>query len=227
MSVIVSNQNSIQENYNLSVAIVSGKVSVAQIEIGLKISDVFKKPIIKELFKNRESDAFATIKTLVTRFLDSFSFSSKLNESQIEIIAVDTFEKFSYESIHDIILFFKMARAGRFGTTSRGVDSNLIFGTWFPMYMEQKSVERENLIELERKKHSLEIRGASKEEVLAEYEKIEAKKRHIATFRYIDSLEGNITREQLEEMILQWEKDPVKSKYLRHLKSLRLRNLKQ
>ena len=59
------------------------------------------------------------------------------------MLTIDTLEHFSYESLEDIILFFKMARTGAFGSTKKGVDSNLIYGEWFPAYLEKKAQIRE------------------------------------------------------------------------------------
>ncbi|MDB0600069.1 hypothetical protein PL373_02635 [Tenacibaculum maritimum] len=89
---------------------------------------------------------------------NSFAFATKLTDDQIDILTVDALDKFSHESLEDILLFFKMARSGKFGTTKRGVDSNLIFGEWFPMYLDLKSRERETVIENQKKLESLKIK---------------------------------------------------------------------
>lgn len=124
-----------QETLDLAKAIITKNINLGFYELQLSIDKTIDKPIIKSTFKNENSQiGFTIVSLLVNRFIDSFGFSTKLNESQIELLTVDTLEKFSYDSLEDIVLFFKLARSGTFGTTKRGVDSNLIFGEWFPMY---------------------------------------------------------------------------------------------
>jgi hypothetical protein len=188
----------------------------------LSIEKTIDKPVIKSLFKNENSQiGFTLVGILVNRFIDSFGFSTKLNETQLEILTYDTIEKFSYESLEDIVLFFKMARSGTFGTTKRGVDSNLIFGEWFPMYMEMKAEarEREQLKQKKQTEESL----LSIEEVKKSYEKIKPNN----TFRdrvivYIDKITQGITRLELEDLILAWSEDDQKKPYLNELKIKRL-----
>ena len=132
-----------EETLNLANGIVSGEIKLISLELSLTIDKTLDKPNIRTVFRGNEAIAFNVIETMVARFLESFGFSNKPSPNQIEMIAVDAFEKFSYESLEDIILFFKMARSGDFGTTKRGVDSNLIFGEWFTMYLERKSIRRE------------------------------------------------------------------------------------
>jgi len=90
-------------------------------EMGLTIQSTFSKPNIRSVFKGETAQiGFSVVNVLVTRFINSFGFSTKLDPMQIEMITVDTLENFAYESIEDILLFFKMARSGKFGTTKRG-----------------------------------------------------------------------------------------------------------
>ena len=138
-----SNQTQLK-TLDLAKNIVAGSISVSVLEIGLTVDKNLDKPVVRSLFKNENGAiGFAVVKVLVNRFIDSFGFSTKLSETQLEVLTVDTLEKFSYDSLEDIILFFKLARSGSFGTTKRGVDSNLIFGEWFPIYMEMKAEARE------------------------------------------------------------------------------------
>jgi hypothetical protein len=180
------------------------------------------KPVIGSLFKNENGHiGFSVVKILVNRFIESFGFSTKLSETQLEILTYDTLEKFSYDSFEDIVLFFKMARSGTFGTTKRGVDSNLIFGEWFPMYMEIKAEARERQ-QLKQKKQTEESL-LSIEEVKKSYEKIKPNN----TFRdrvivYIDKITQGMTRLELEDLILAWSEDDQKKEYLNELKIKRL-----
>ena len=211
-----------QETLDLAKNIVSGSVSVSVIEIGLTIDKNLDKPVVRSLFKNENGQiGFAVVKVLVNRFIESFGFSTKLSETQLEILTVDTLDKFSFDSLQDIILFFKLARSGTFGTTKRGVDSNLIFGEWFPMYMELKAEarERQHLKDKKQTEESL----LSIEDVKKSYEKIKPNN----SFRdrvliYIDKITEGINRLELEDLIQAWSEDQQKKPYLRELKAKRL-----
>lgn len=206
---------------DLAKNIVAGSVSVSVLEIGLTVDKNLDKPVIRGLFKNENGQiGFAVVKVLVNRFIDSFGFSTKLSESQLEVLTVDTLEKFSYDSLEDIILFFKLARSGTFGTTKRGVDSNLIFGEWFPIYMEMKAEARER--EYIKNKKTITESTLSIEDVKNSYEKIKPNN----SFRdrvliYIDKITQGITRIELEDLIQAWSEDEQKKPYLRELKAKR------
>lgn len=206
---------------DLAKNIVAGSVSVSVLEIGLTVDKNLDKPVIRGLFKNENGQiGFAVVKVLVNRFIDSFGFSTKLSETQLEVLTVDTLEKFSYDSLEDIILFFKLARSGTFGTTKRGVDSNLIFGEWFPIYMEMKAEARER--EYIKNKKTITESTLSIEEVKKSYEKIKPNN----SFRdrvliYIDKITEGINRLELEDLIQAWSEDEQKKHYLRELKAKR------
>lgn len=211
-----------QETLNLAKAIITKNINLGSYELQLSIDKTLGKPIIKSSFKNENSQiGFTIVSLLVNRFIDTFGFSTKLNETQIEILTIDTLEKFSYESLEDIILFFKLARSGTFGTTKRGVDSNLIFGEWFPMYMEMKAEARER--EYIKNKKTITESTLSIEEVKRSYEKIKPNN----SFRdrvliYIDKITEGINRLELEDLIQAWSEDEQKKEYLRELKAKRL-----
>jgi hypothetical protein len=210
------------ETLDLAKNIVAGTVNVGAYEIGLSIDKNLDKPVIRSLFKNENCHiGFSVVKILVNRFIESFGFSTKLSETQLEILTYDTLEKFSYDSFEDIVLFFKMARSGTFGTTKRGVDSNLIFGEWFLMYMEMKAEARERQ-QLKQKKQTEESL-LSIEEVKKSYEKIKPNN----TFRdrvivYINKITQGMTRLELEDLIQAWSEDDQKKPYLNELKIKRL-----
>jgi hypothetical protein len=206
---------------DLAKNIVAGSVSVSVLEIGLTVDKNLDKPVIRGLFKNENGQiGFAVVKVLVNRFIDSFGFSTKLSESQLEVLTVDTLEKFSYDSLEDIILFFKLARSGTFGTTKRGVDSNLIFGEWFPIYMEMKAEARER--EYIKNKKTITESTISIDDVKKSYEKIKPNN----SFRervliYIDKITEGINRLELEDLIQAWSEDEQKKPYIRELKAKR------
>lgn len=201
--------------------ILSKSISLAQTEIKLTTSDVIGKPLIRTVFKGKDNLAFTFVSGLVKRFVDSFGFSTKMNESQIEMLSVDTFEKFQYESVEDVILFLKMCRSGSFGATNRGVDSNLIFGEWFPKYMEIKSDAREKEYEKEKSSLSIEQRGVEYSEVIKTYKKASNISFEKRVSDYVDRISKDMDRQMLEDTIIDWEKDPERSAYVYMLKKKR------
>jgi len=194
-------------------------------EMSLKIEDTLDQPTTKKVFSGENSQiGYGVINILVKRFIDSFGFSTKLSDTQIEVLTVDTIEKFKYESLDDVILFFKMGRQGLLGTTKRGVDSNLIFGEWFPMYLEKKSLKREERYLREKSILNENTRGLTSEEVKKSYEREKEKANPFRNkvLTYIETITKDISREQLENLISEWEKDEVKKPYIRDLKKKRL-----
>ena len=178
-------------------------------------------PNIRSVFKSENTSiCFGVIKILVQRFVDGFGFSTKMTETQIETLSVDTFEHFAYESLHDIILFFKMARSGKFGATNRGVDSNLIYGDWFPKYLELKAIERENAYQKE-KVNNINV-NLSIEDIRKAYTKINPQLQHDKYLKRIDEITDGINREKLEDLISEWNKDDIKKHYVDLLKRKRL-----
>ena len=214
-----------QKSISLSRAIFEGKAQLAQMEMSLKIEDTLDQPTTKKIFSGENSQiGYGVINILVKRFIYSFGFSTKLSDTQIEVLTVDTIEKFKYESLDDVILFFKMGRQGLLGTTKRGVDSNLIFGEWFPMYLEKKSLKREERYLREKSILNENTRGLTSEEVKKAYEREKEKANPFRNkvLKYIEAITKDISREQLEILILEWESDEVKKPYIRDLKKKRL-----
>lgn len=203
--------------------IIQGTANLSFIEMGLSISKTFENSSIRSVFKGDNGQiGYSVVNVLVKRFIDSFGFATKMNESQIETLTVDTLEKFSYETLQDIILFFKMARTGQFGSTGRGVDSNLIYGDWYPKYLELKSIEREKIIQKEQ--DSFKSNTLSIDDVKEHYKKLENKKVFFVdkVIAYVERITEGINREQLEILIEEWMNDPQKKPYVYHLNKKRL-----
>ena len=190
--------------------------------MGLTINQTFDKAIIRSVFKGEAGQiGFSVVNILVTRFIDSFGFSTKLNPIQIETLTIDILESFQYESLEDIIIFLKMARTGKFGSTGRGVDSNLILGDWFPKYLDQKSIIREQNYQKEKMQFS-----DSSNAVEQYYAKMRAKKsqeeKEAKTKLEIDEMVKSMDRAILEDTIADWERKEEMKPYLSYLKQKRL-----
>jgi hypothetical protein len=188
----------------------------------LTIQQTFDKALIKSVFKGEAGQiGFSVVNVLVTRFIDSFGFSTKLNPTQIETLTVDILENFQYETLEDIIIFLKMARTGKFGSTGRGVDSNLILGDWFPKYLDKKAEIREQNYQVEKTEF---INNNSAVDLY--YKNIQKKKEQKKIFDNmisdIDKMVLNMDRTMLEETILDWSKKDEMKPYLDYLKRKRL-----
>ena len=194
------------------------------IEMSIEMKDILKAPKMRSVFKeNSAMVGFTVVKILTTKFLNSFGFSSKPSEELIEAVTVDTLDKFSYESIYDIILFFKMARSGDLGTTSRGIDSNLIFGQWYPVYLEKKAEVGDE--EYAKQKQERLDNRLSIDQVRKSYEKQQHSKKmadHMEGLRSkINEITKDFDRQMLEDLIITWEKGEKTKKYVKLLKEKR------
>lgn len=194
---------------------------MALVEMNLSIDQTFSKPNIRTVFKNENGTiGFSVVNVLVNRFINSFGFSTKLSNDQIEILTVDTLENFKYESLEDIIVFFKMARTGKFGSTKKGVDSNLIYGEWYPAYLELKADIREQ--NYTKEKNVLNSNKITLEDVKKTYSKHQQKNFEKRVTAFVEKITKNIDRQMLEDLITDWEKDPARKPYLNILKKKRI-----
>lgn len=214
----------IEKTVSTAVNILNGKSNVSVIEMNLKLSDTLKCYSLKSVFKGEEKEtiAFGVVKVLVGRFMESFGFSTKTTDIQLDTITVDTLENFQNDSLEDIILFFKMARTGKLGSTNRGVDSNLIFGDWFPKYLELKADAREK--QYTKEKDSFKNESLSIEDVHRAYKKQmnSGQKYWDKVKERIDEITKGFNRQQLEDLISEWEKDESKKKFMDSLRRKRL-----
>lgn len=190
--------------------------------MNLTISEVFTKPTIRTAFKGNELGTiiYSVVNSLLNRFLEAFAFTQKLTKAQIDILTVTTLENFEYETLEDIVLFFKMARNGQLGVAKKSVDANLLFGEWLPIYLEQKATERETYLNKKRKEYM-----DNSVEAMKFYEHQKAKKeaeRKKQEFQnYINEITKDMDRQMLEDMIFDWQKDPKRRPYVNELKKKR------
>lgn len=188
--------------------------------MSLTINETFSKPNLRSIFVGDFSSVgFSVVKVLVIRFIESFAFTTKLNDDQIESLTVDTLESFAYESLQDVILFFKMCRSGKFGVAKKSVDSNLIFGEWYPKYLDKKAELREqNYNTQKNERNSTPI---TMEDVKKSYAKTDKKNFKKRVENYIDRITKNMDRQLLEDTITDWSRDPERKPYLDLLKRKR------
>lgn len=191
--------------------------------MSLTIEKALEQPIIRSVFRDEAGQiGFSVIRIIASRFLNSFGFSKKIDSSTIDNLTVDVLEKFSFETLDDVLIFFKMCRQGEFGTTSRGVDSNLIFGEWFQKYLELKSIAREK--SNKNTSHN-ESRSATDADVEYTYKKIQRAKKERDISDFVDETTKNMDRQMLEDTITEWGKHDVYKNYI-HLLKLKRKTIK-
>lgn len=99
-------------------------------------SDVFSAPqltIGKVVKLLNYKDCALFISNMISEFCDFFSTSGNMGDKQVEITALDIMEDYPYLTVHDLKLFFKMARKSEFGEVYGRIDGNLI-ETWLKKY---------------------------------------------------------------------------------------------
>jgi len=212
-----------QETLDLSKSIISDSKAIAPIEMGLSISQTLDKALVRSVFKAEAGQiGFAVVNVLVTRFIDSFGFSTKLNSTQIETLTVDILESFQYETLEDIIIFLKMARTGKFGSTGRGVDSNLILGDWFPKYLDQKAQVREEIYQKEKSMQAKATEDGAVDLYYAKLSREKAKKLEEQRMKAeIDEMVKSMDKQMLEDTIADWEKKEKLKPWVFYLKTKR------
>ncbi|MCT4698476.1 hypothetical protein [Tenacibaculum haliotis] len=178
--------------------------------MSLTIPDVFTKPIIRSAFKGNELGtlAFSTMSVLVNRLLDSFAFTQKLNPTQIDILTVTALEKFEYETLEDVIIFFKMARSGAFGAAKKSLDANLLFGDWLPQYLDLKAQERE--VFKNKEKGAYMDNSTDAVNYYKNRKRIEEKARkQQEEINQVNRITEYFDRQMLEDLITDWSKKPL------------------
>lgn len=199
-----------QKALSTSKLILTAPIQLISLERQLQPKDVFENAPLGEVYKGDFSViGFKTVHTLVNRFLESFAFTTKLTESQKQILTSDTLDAFKFDTLEDIILFFKNARKGNYGVAKKGVDANTILGDWLPQYLEEKARFREELLADKKAKNTTFITDTSK--TIAFYQEHEKNKKAQALANKMMDLANeaakDIDRQMLEDLILHWTKD--------------------
>lgn len=189
----------------------------------LSIDSTFDKPLMYKVFKgeNEGTIAFGVVEVLINRFIESFGFSTKPNKSIIDSMVIDALTKFQYETLDDMIIFLKMCRQGEFGTTHKGIDSNLVFGDWLPKYLELKSIKREQIYQKQKTQNLSEGNNAVEQFYAKQRAQKAEKERREKAEKEIDEMVKSMDRQMLEDTILDWSSKSEMVPYLGYLKSKR------
>ena len=79
---------------------------------------------------------------LINRQAEFYNVRKELTETQATMIAQTLIDEYGVENIEDVVLMFKMARAGNFGTIYGKLDGETIMG-WMALYLDRKYAEME------------------------------------------------------------------------------------
>lgn len=170
--------------------------------------------------ENEGTLAFGVVEVLINRFIEGFGFSTKPNKTIIDLMVIDALTKFKYETLDDLIIFLRMCRQGDFGTTHKGIDSNLVFGQWLPQYLELKAEKREQNYQKEKASLTTSNNAVEQFYVLQRKQKAEREKEE-ATKLEIDLMVKNMDRQMLEDTISEWTLKSEMKPYLDYLKRKR------
>ena len=108
---------------------------------------------------------------------------------------------------------------GKFGVAKKSIDSNLIFGEWYPKYLDKKAELREQKYNTQKnERNSI---PTTMDDVKKSYAKIEKKNFVKRVENYIDKITAYMDRQMLEDTILDWSKNPGRKPYLDILKRKR------
>jgi hypothetical protein len=161
---------------------------------------------------------------LINRLANNFNVSRNFTHEQSYIMALDLIDVFKDETLEDLLLMFRMARSGRIGDgQDYKLDSQTVFHKWMPQYLNLKAELRENNHRKEKEQLKAFTKDLTIEDVKKAYiKKMSAQKIEDARNARIDEITKDFTREDLENLIVEWTKDDVKKKYLRYLTKKRL-----
>lgn len=230
---VMKNDIAITKNYLLSfvqpttaelvmLLVNQDKIELAQFERQINLQKAIDGTTLRKLSKTLDNKNLTKILVfLITRFSANFNVGKKFNEEQAIIMAMDLIDSFGYETIEDVLLMFKMARTGRIGDGKDfKLDSQTVFHKWIPEYLELKIDYRQQLHN--RQKELIKENTLTLADVKKEYNKLSAQQKENKINERIDEITKGFTREMLENLIVQWQNDDTKTKYLRYLTKKRL-----
>lgn len=164
-----------------------------------------------------------TICYLLNRFNTNFNVGKKLTGEQSALLASDIVEKYSYETIEDVVLMLKMVRQGIIGDgKDYKLDGQNVMTKWFPEYLEKKY----EAFERQKQKEQSELNNTNSDNAVEQYyAKIRRKKalkeKEEKMRAEIDLMVKDMDRQILEDTILDWSKKTEMFPYLDYLKQQR------
>lgn len=92
---------------------------------------------IQKLMAEHGKPIMKLIVALINRQAEFYNVRKEITETQAAMIAQTLVYEYGVENIEDIVLMFKMARAGNFGTIFGKLDGETIM-SWMALYLDRK-----------------------------------------------------------------------------------------
>lgn len=205
----------------------NNEVGLIVFEKNLSLSNAIDGTKLKKLEKSvGEINTITAICYLLNRFNSNFNVGKSLTQQQSALLAADIVEKYSYETIEDVVLMLKQVRQGILGDgKDYKVDGQNVLAKWFPEYLEKKYIEFERQKKQENSDSEMEKINRSNA-VHQFYEKRKAEKarkeKQEQMHQEIDEMVQNMDRQMLEDTIFDWERKPEMQPFLDYLRKKRL-----
>lgn len=130
----------------MSCLVSSDTMGMVEFESNLTVGNAMNGVLLRNMDKQLgKKNIVKAIAYFIQRLSNNFNVGKKLDPTQASILALDLFEIFSYESLEDVMMMFKLARQGKIGDgRDYKLDGQTVLHKWVPAYLELKAVEREN-----------------------------------------------------------------------------------
>ncbi|MGV0919746.1 hypothetical protein ACTS94_05065 [Empedobacter falsenii] len=136
------NQIGFFEKYNLD----QQSKAIIEIERNIDLDHTLNLPVIQRLGKESKKDVLLMIERALRMTTSMFKYAEKMEDYQISMMASDLYDKFSYNTVEDIILMLRYARQGKLGGSKSVFDNDTLFNIYVPKYLDMKAEkwEKEN-----------------------------------------------------------------------------------
>ncbi len=96
-------------------------------------------PVIQRLGKESKKDVLLMIERALRMTTSMFKYAEKMEDYQISMMASDLYDKFSYNTVEDIILMLRYVRQGKLGGSKSVFDNDTLFNIYVPKYLDLKA----------------------------------------------------------------------------------------
>ena len=136
------NQIGLFSQYDLS----QQSKAIIEIERNVDLDQTLNLPVIQQIGKESKKDVLLMIERALRMTTSMFKYAEKMEDYQISMMASDLYDKFSYNTVEDIILMLRYARQGKLGGSKSVFDNDTLFNIYVPKYLDMKAEkwEKEN-----------------------------------------------------------------------------------
>lgn len=116
------------------------------LERGLTVKDTLKLPIVQNISRRLgEAEVMKLLYIVVEEGVRPFKVVHKMDQRDIIDFCSDYMDIHRTETLEDLVIFFKKARAGAYGEAFNRLDGPTLLD-WFKVYLEEKAQAREDHI---------------------------------------------------------------------------------